>query len=504
MKQSKKTALMIVLAAVLAGAIGYMAGHDRQPSPASNNASIPQKERKVLYWYDPMVPNQHFDKPGKSPFMDMALVPMYDDNTATPGTVKIDPATIQNMGVRTAPVTQGDFSRHIDTAGYINPDEHRIQVVQTRAAGWVERLNVSAVNDPVKRGQLLLELYAPDLLAAQEEYLLARQNSAGKEGEALLLAAQAKMALLGITPQQIAHLKATGKPARLIAYFAPSNGIVTELNARKGAQVAPGTNLYSLVDLSSVWVIAEIPENQGGWIHDGIPATITVSAYPDKKYSGRVEYVYPKVTEATRTLQVRVRLANPDGKLKPGMFANVSLSESARQNVLTVPSEAVITTGRRSVVIVADGDGKFHPVEVQLGRESGGQYEIMSGLSAGQNVLISGQFMIDSESNLKTALDRLQPPPSASDALTASSAQAQQPKHYAGHGTVNTVDIANKSINITHDPIPALKWPGMTMDFGVKDAAVLASVKPGNVIDFELVESVKGEYVITSIKPGAK
>lgn len=495
----KKTSLFVALSMLLAGGIGYLAGRDNSQPPATSAPAQPQKERKVLYWYDPMVPNQHFDKPGKSPFMDMALVPMYDDDSVTPGTVKIDPSTIQNMGVRTAKVTRASLNRRLDTVGYVNPDEHLIQVVQTRAAGWVERLHVSAANDPVKRGQLLLELYSPDLVAAQEEYLLARQYRNGADGSALLQAAQAKLSLLGLSSAQIARLQAGNKPSRLIAYYAPGNGVVTELNVRQGAQVAPGMNLYSLVDLSSVWITAEIPENQGGWIHEGMTASITVPAYPGKQLSGHVEYVYPNVAQATRTLQVRIRLANPDGLLRPGMFANVALEDGTGQAVLLVPSEAVITTGQRSVVIVADGNGKFHPAEVHLGRESGGQYEILDGLTEGQTIVLSGQFMIDSESNLKTALNRLQPPENAQK----QDAKMPMSPAYKGHGKINAVDMEDGSVNITHDPIPSLKWPGMTMDFGVRDVKMLKTIKPGDIVDFDLEESGKGEYVITGISKGA-
>lgn len=503
MKTTSVFAFTLVMSAVVGG-IGYWAGQYKSRPAATTMTEMPQKERKVLYWYDPMVPNQHFDKGGKSPFMDMALVPMYDDDSATPGTVKIDPATIQNMGIRTAKVTMGSLSRHIDTTGYINPDEHHIQVVQTRAAGWVERLHVSAVNDPVKRGQVLLELYSPELVAAQEEYLLARQNRTMSGGDALLQAAQSKLALFGLTKTQIEGLKTGNKPSRLITYYAPSNGIVTELNVRQGAQVSPGMNLYSLVDLSSVWVTAEIPETQGSWLREGLTASVSVPTYPAKQFKGRVEYVYPKVAETTRTLQVRIRLANPDGMLKPGMFANVSLDDGAKQDVLLVPTEAVITTGRRSVVIVADGNGKFHPAEVHTGRESAGQYEIVDGLTEGQTIVISAQFLIDSESNLKTALDRLQPPDEAAMQQDKSATTPAMPKTYSGHGRINEINPNKTTLNITHDPIPSLKWPGMTMDFSVKDPAVLKSLKPSDEINFELTESEKGDYTIVNITKGAK
>lgn len=407
MSQFKKTPVIIALALLAALATGYWLGHGRQSTTPAVTTAAP--ERKVLYWYDPMVPGQHFDKPGKSPFMDMALVAMYDSEQSVPGVVRIDSRVVENLGVRTAQVGLGNFSLHLDTVGYVNPDEHLVQVVQTHAAGWVEQLKVGAVNDTVKKGQLLLELYSPELVAAQQEYLLARQNYGESDSYALLQSADQKLSLLGLSARQITELNSNGKASRLIAFYAPSNGVVTDLGVRQGMQVTPGTNLFSLVDLSSVWVVAEIPENEAGWIRKGLTAKITLPAYPDQQYSGQIEYVYPNLATASRTLQVRIRLANPGEMLKPGMFANVSIADAVTRNVLAIPSEAVISTGQRNVVIVADGGGKFHPVTVRLGRSSNDQYEILDGLSAGQTIVLSGQFLIDSESNLKMALHRLQP-----------------------------------------------------------------------------------------------
>lgn len=403
MNKIKLLASFVVLATTAGGA--YYVGQQHGSKMIVPALTTTPKSPKVLYWYDPMVPNQHFDKPGKSPFMDMDLEPMYDEMPDAPGGVKVDPRTIQNMGVRTATVTLAKFNQQLTTVGAIAADEHNIQAVQTRVTGWVDKLYVRALNDSVKRGQLLLSLYAPDLVAAQEEYLLA-QHAMG-DNNSLRAAAANKLAVLGLNTAQIKQLQTSQKVNRLVNYYAPSNGVVTELGIRQGAQVSAGMNLFTLADLSSVWLIAEIPETQSAFITIGAKAQISVPSYPDKSYQGTVEYIYPKLNDTTRTLQVRIKLANPYGLLKPGMFANVTLSGGSQRAALQVPSEAVISTGRRNVIIVADGGGKFHPAEVKLGRESAGQYEILEGLAEGDTVVISGQFMIDSESNLKTTLDRL-------------------------------------------------------------------------------------------------
>jgi len=501
----------IVLTVIFAAAGGYMLG--RKTSPVVQTASMENnapKERKVLYWYDPMMPAQHFDKPGKSPFMDMDLVAMYDDEQATPGSVSIDPKTIQNTGIRTARVTLGAVEQSLETVGYIQPDENRIEVVQSRTAGWVEQLHVKAVNDPVKKGQLLLELYSPDLLAAQEEYLLAVRSLHGQvEDKALRLAARQKLSLLGLTDEQVAQLEKRGRPSHRIGIHSPISGIVSELGVRQGAQISTGMNLFSLVDLSSVWVIAEIPEKQGSWVRNGSNVEISVPAYPEKLYQGRVQYVSPQISATTRTLQARVRLDNPRSLLKPGMFAHLTLSDSSksRELVALVPNEAVIATGKRSVVILSDGEGKFHPVEVKVGRQARGQTEILDGLSEGQTVVVSGQFLIDSESNLKTALDRFEAPEQSEQAGMQNNSAMQTPdkmkktakKTHTGTGVVKHVDMKNNSVNLAHEPIPSLKWPAMTMDFSVKDQSILKGIKPGDKIQFELTEVTKDDLVITRI-----
>lgn len=502
MKRFHKILLLVVVLAVVATAGAWW---HLSPRAGQNTAVPSESDKKILYWYDPMVPDRHFDKPGKSPFMDMQLVPKYDQSQSAEGSVSIDPRTVQNMAVRTGKVVRAPLSGRVDAVGYVKIDESKLQVVQARAQGWVERLNVKAVNDPVTQGQLLLELYSPDLLAAQEEYLLVRNSPYQHETEEVLLAAaKDKMQLLGISAAQIRELDETGKASRHIRFYAPANGVVTELGVRQGMQVAPGMNLYSIVDLSSVWVTAEIPESQAARVRQGGRAEITAPALGDKTYRGIVNYVYPQVSPASRTLQVRIRLDNPGGRLKPEMFTNVALFNGEKREVLVVPSEAVIATGRRNVVIVAEGDGKFHPVEVKLGADVGGQTEVLSGLSVGQTVVTSGQFLIDSESNLRAGFERFEATPAEGRSQTSGKpeGQATNRKIHHGQGKVNRIDPSAGKINLSHGPIPALNWPAMTMDFTVADKQALAGVRPGETIAFEFSQSPGGEYVITRIAPG--
>ncbi len=366
-------------------------------------------DREILYWYDPMRPEQHFDKPGKSPFMDMQLVPKYaDEAKGEDGGVTIDPRVMQNLGIRTAAVESGDISQAVRAAGSVATNENRIEVVQNRTAGWVEKLHVRAVNDAVRKGQVLAEIYAPELLAAQEELLLAQRMAAqDARNQSLVEGARARLRLLGLTDGQITQLQSSRQPTRRIAVYAPIGGVVMELGTREGAQVSPGMSLFKLADLSSVWITAEVPEAQAARLAAGTPVVASVAALPGENFEGKVDYVYPEVNPETRTLRVRAVFQNPQLMLKPGMFVEVVLGEGERRSALLVPSEAVIRTGARTTVILAEGEGRFRPVEVQPGAERAGMTEILGGLEAGQQVVVSGQFLIDSEANLRSALGRL-------------------------------------------------------------------------------------------------
>jgi len=371
------------------------------PDPASGG-------HKPLYWFDPMKPQQHFDKPGKSPFMDMQLVPKYPDDAAASagapaGSIAIDPRVVQSLGIRLGVVERGSFARTVDTVGAVAVDEHRIEAIEVRQPGWVEELNVRAVGDSVRRGQRLAGVYAPDLLATQQELLIAR-NSGDPQ---LVEAARHRLASFGLSAAQIAHIEKTGQAERRVDYFAPFDGYVMDLGARQGAAVATGTALFQLAALDSIWINAEVPETQAAWIKTGDPATAELPALPGENFQGQIDYLYPELMPTTRTLKVRVVVNNPKQQLRPGMFASVHLRGATQDRVLTIPTEAVIKTGTRSVVIVADDGSHFRPVLVRVGAEHAGRSEILDGLSAGQNVVASGQFLIDSEASLRGAFENL-------------------------------------------------------------------------------------------------
>ncbi|MBS0377185.1 MAG: efflux RND transporter periplasmic adaptor subunit [Proteobacteria bacterium] len=373
-------------------------------------------ERKPLYWYDPMVPEQHFDKPGKSPFMDMQLAAKYADDSggssgAAAGSIAIDPRIVQNLGVRLSPVERGRFSRAVDTVGVVAVDEHRIEAIQVRQPGWVEQLDVRAVGDTVRRGQRLAGIYAPDLLATQQELLIARSSGDTQ----LIAAARERASLFGLTASQIAHIERSGQAERRVDYYAPFDGYVMDLGVRQGAAVAPGAMLFQLASLDSVWVNAEVPEAQAAWIKAGDPATADLPALPGESFQGRIDYLYPELMATTRTLKVRVVVENPNKRLRPGMFAAVHLRGAAQEDVLTIPTEAVIKTGTRTIVIVADDATHFRPVLVRVGAEHGGRSEILEGVSVGQNVVASGQFLIDSEASLRGAFNNLAGPTEGSE-----------------------------------------------------------------------------------------
>jgi membrane fusion protein, copper/silver efflux system len=427
----KRPALLlssIGLLVLLAGAGGYWLALQRMPkqteasgraqsgaaqapapaAPAAGDTIDPKTGRKVLYWHDPMVPDRKFDKPGKSPYMDMQLVPVYADEAADEGKVSISSRTAQNLGIRTAEVTQGNLETRFSAVGVVSVDERSIFTVQSRVSGYIERLYVRAQYDNVARGQRLVEIYAPDWLAAQEEYL-ALKRSAQPGADQLAQAARERLLLLGVSEAQISAIEADGKANPRISLSAPDSGVVWELGVRDGMAVSPGMTLFKLAALGTVWVNAEVPETQAALIKPGLAVQGHVATFPDEVFRGKVAALLPDVNATTRTIRARIVLSNPKAELKPGMFATLDFG-GHRKQALLVSAEAVIYTGTRNVVISADGNGGFRPVEVEVGRESGDMIEIRKGLEVGQKVVVSGQFLVDSEASLKTTLERMNPP----------------------------------------------------------------------------------------------
>jgi membrane fusion protein, copper/silver efflux system len=404
----------------LVGAGGYWFGArhttSSQPSAAptassSNQKIDPKTGRKVLYWHDPMTPGPRFDKPGKSPFMDMELVPVYADQTTEQSHVSISPRTVQNLGIRTATVTEGAMDAGIETVGAIAVDERTIVAVQSRVSGYIEKLYVRAQFDAVAHGQPLVDIYAPEWLSAQEEYLaLKRATQPG--AELLAQAARERLGLLGIPEDQIGRIEQSGQSNPRITLYAPQGGVVWELGTREGSAVSPGMTLFKLARLSSVWVNAEVPEAQTPLVLPGARVIAHAGAFPEQRFNGRVALILPDVNPVTRTIKARIELDNPKGILKPGMFARIEFHGPGRR-MRMVPSEAVIHTGTRVVVILAEGDGRFRPIEVETGRESGDMTEIVRGVEIGQKIVASGQFLIDSEAGLTGVLARMNEPGTA-------------------------------------------------------------------------------------------
>jgi Cu(I)/Ag(I) efflux system membrane fusion protein len=504
MKTQNLVSLLVAVGLAGASAYGaYRLGMSRGMQMTAPSESGPQKSgsadavagKKVLYWHDPMVPGQKFDKPGKSPFMDMQLVPVYADGGLDEGKVTISPSVQQNLGVRVAEVTRGVLASAVEAVGSVAYNERSAIVVQARSNGFVEKLHVRAPLDPVRKGQALAELYVPDWVAAQEEYLsVKRMPGAGLE--ALLDAARQRMRLAGMNENQIRLVESSGKVHARLTVTAPTGGVVAELGTREGMTVMPGALLFRINGLDTVWVNAEIPESQASQVRAGSAVEARAPALPGTVFKGRVSALLPEVNPATRTLKARVELANPGHRLVPGMFASVNFAPAARKEALLVPTEAVIQTGKRSVIIVAQGDGKFAPVDIEIGTEAGGRTEIRKGLEAGQKVVVSGQFLIDSEANLKSAMTRM------SDTPMAEAAEAGAASH-RGEGKVTDIDPVKGRVELDHGPIPAMKWPAMKMGFSVMDKDGLARLQKGDAVEFELrgAPDRNGDYIIEKIAP---
>ncbi|MBP6597591.1 MAG: efflux RND transporter periplasmic adaptor subunit [Arenimonas sp.] len=442
----------------------------------------PATGRRILYYHDPMVPGNRFDKPAKSPFMDMMLVPVYADGGGDSGagegrTVTVSPRLQQNLGVRTAPVTEGTLSPPVTAVGSIAFNERDQATVQARATGYVERLHVRATLDRVAKGQALAELYVPDWIAAQEEFLSVRRMQ-GTDLAPLVEAARQRMRQVGMNEAQIAWVEGSGKTQARTILLAPISGVVTELAVREGMTVTAGTTLFRLNSLGTVWANAEVPESQAALLRPGTRVRAKSTAMPEVTLDGQVQALLPEVNPTTRTLKARLELANPGGRLVPGMSVQMQFTDLQVGKALLVPTEAVIQTGRRTVVIVADGEGRsghFRPVKVEIGTEGGGQTEVKRGLQAGQRVVVSSQFLIDSEASLKGVEARL------NAAESKPQAEDTTPRH-EGDATVES--LSRDALTLSHGPIPSLKWGPMTMDFKPPPQGLPNGLKAGDKVRF--------------------
>lgn len=484
-------ALMALTALISAGGSYWLA----QRHGAESVATAPPgaaSGRQVLYWYDPMVPDKHFDQPGKSPFMDMALVPKYADTASASGGVAINPVLTQNLGVRLATAERTTLGDAVEAPASVMFNERDIAVVQTRAAGFVDRVYGRAPGDVVAQGTPLVDVTVPEWASAQAEWLALRE--AGDKD--LARAARDRLRLLGMPEDLVRQLESSGRAQQHFTITAPFAGVIQELDVRQGMTLSPGMTVARVNGLRTVWLEAAVPEAQGGRLKEGQPVTAHFTAFPDQPVTGKVMAVLSDLNMQSRTLRVRMEFPNPGQKLRPGMFAQVSLGSAGKNSLLTVPTEAVIRTGKRNLVLLANADGSFMPVEVTLGQEGQGRTVILDGLQEGQKVVASGQFLIDSEANLSGVLARMSTPSSTPAKMPADTAGAMKPAGAAAAieatGVIEAME--GRQVTLSHGPIPALDWPAMTMAFPLDKTVSLKGLTKGQRVQFALEK--RGEELV--------
>ena len=366
---------------------------------------IAEEEKEILYWVAPMDANYRRDKPGKSP-MGMDLLPYYSGADDSANTISISPVVVQNLGVRTAKAELTQLLRGIDTVGYVDYDESKVSHIHLRTEGWIEKLAIDSEGERVKKGDFLFDVYSPKLVNAQGELVTALATG----NKSLIRATKNRLSALGISASQINKLQKTKKVKQRISIYAPQDGVVSDLPVREGMFVKPTQKVMTLGDLSSVWLLAEVFERQSQWVEVGQDAEVRLSYIPGKVWRGVVEYIYPSLDAKTRTLKARLRFDNPDEQLKPNMYANIKIYGGAKKETIVIPLEGLIRTGREERVIISLGDGEFEARKVIAGIESGDYVEIIDGVSESENIVTSGQFLIDSEASMRASLGRMSMP----------------------------------------------------------------------------------------------
>ncbi|MBI5657998.1 MAG: efflux RND transporter periplasmic adaptor subunit [Nitrosomonadales bacterium] len=515
-----------VLVLLGAGASGYWLGNRKAEVAAQQEAA-----RKILYYRNPMGLPDTSPVPKKDA-MGMDYVPVYEGgeepgSAASPfaasagsGQVKISVEKVQKLGVKTEHAEKRALDKTIRVAGRVEVNERNIHNIAPKFEGWIEKLHVKTTGEPVKKGQALFDAYSPELVSAQREYAIAMQGVAalkdadGETRKSMQTLAEASLQRLknwDISEQQVKELAESETARRSLTFHAfhtPVNGIVLEKKALEGMRFMPGEMLYQIADLSQVWVMADVFEQDIALVRTGAKARVKINAYPDKEFEGTITYLYPILKPETRTATVRLEIANPQGLLKPAMFAQVEIPVTGKGKVLTVPISAVIDSGTRQIVLVQLAPGRFDPRVVKLGDRSENHVEVLEGIAEGEQVVISANFLIDAESNLKAALSGLDSHVGSIPATDQK--QRDTPKYPAtavGHqvqGTLNAIN-ADGTANITHGPVEALNWPGMTMDFALANSSLADNTGIGSAIEFEIVERKPGEWVIIRLqaKPAA-
>lgn len=483
-----KTITITVLALLVGSAIGYvgsqyLSGHDLSANSSDSSANTP---KAPLYWVAPMDPNYRRDQPGKSP-MGMDLIPVYEEDEggakSKPGTVRIDPAVENNLGVKTAAVSVQPLTPRIETVGYVAFDERHLWQINVRVSGWVENLYINAVGEQVKQGDVLFTLYSPELVKAQEELL----NAYRTKRDGLIKGAYERLVSLGVDKAQIQAIARSGKALQTVKVKAPANGVIASLNVREGAYLSPAQSVISAGPLNTVWVDAEVFERQAHWITSGSKATMTLEALPGKEWQGRVDYVYPILDPATRTLRMRLNFDNAGGELKPNMFANIVLEPETDKAVMAIPASAVIRSGGMTRVVLSEGEGKYRSARIAVGRQAAEYIEVLQGLSLQDRVVTSAHFLLDSESSQSADLARI------------NGVEPEQTTVWAT-GEITEVMADHKMLTINHQPVPEWNWPGMVMNFTLADNLEMAPLKTGQTLEFEIAKLESGQYQVVDFK----
>lgn len=521
--------LMAVIALTAAAvAAGYWWGSAKSPTlaptlPKPPGASMSQDtkqgkiEGKILYYRNPMGQPDTSAVPKKDP-MGMDYLPVYEDEEPPPGAtvVTISTEKVQKLGVKTEIATLRELTRTVRAVATVQADERRLYTVTPKFEGWIQRLYVNTTGQAVRKGDALMDVYSPELDTAQHEYLIARKGLQSVEDggpevqrgmRQLAESALQRLRNWDISETDLRALQEGGKVSHHVTLRSAASGVVLEKPAIQGKRFMPGEVLYQIADLSHVWMLADVFEQDLGMVHRGQTATIRIDTYPDKIFSGKITFIYPTVTAETRTAKVRIELPNNLGLLKPAMYGRVEFASShSKDKVLTVPDSAVLDTGTRRLVLVALGEGRFEPRTVKLGMHADGYAEVLGGLTAGETVVVSANFLIDAESNLKAALGGFgqhipDSMPDKNEGKSAPVATASALPSHRGDGSIEAIDWAHATVTIAHSPIASLKWPAMIMDFRARDPALLRSLKPGQRVGFEMVEEPGGEYVIARFHP---
>lgn len=494
--------LIVVMLALLAGGVAgtYFAPMKSEVGRQTGADSSPSTQ-KLLYYRNPMGLPDTSPVPKKDP-MGMDYVPVYQgeetSESGNSGGLKLSAEKVQKLGVKSELAKVQRLDKTVHASGRIEIDESRTYTVTAKFEGYIERLWVNTTGQAVKRGQPLFEVYSPELVSAQREYALAAEgvaqlSGAGREAQgAMQQLADSSLQRLknwDISDEQVKALARSGEAKRTLSFRSPATGIVTEKKAVQGMRFMPGETLFQIADTATVWVQADVFEQDIAALNVGQKANIRINAYPGEVFAGRIAYIYPTLKAETRTLAVRIELANAQGKLKPAMFAEVDIPVSGAAPVLTVPNSAVIDSGSRQVIIVQREEGRFEPREVKLGQRGRDFVQVLDGIKEGEAVVVAANFLIDAESNLKAALGGMQ------------KADAKPSVGHQAEGMLNAVDTATRQVTISHGPVSTLNWPAMKMDFTLANPSLAEGVQPGTVVAIEFVERKPGEWVITSLRP---